>query len=73
MLSPSAQGQISASLLTVPHSLYITQKINSIPPLSLQSSTAARRDRSVSRKPDASAIAATHGKASPIGNVILPL
>lgn len=31
MLSPSTQGQISSSLLTVPHSLYITQKNKSLP------------------------------------------
>lgn len=31
MLSPSAQGQISSSPLTVPHSLYITQKNKSLP------------------------------------------
>lgn len=31
MLSPSAQGQISSSLLAVPRSLYITQKNKSLP------------------------------------------
>jgi len=72
MLSPRAQGQISASLLTVPHSLYITQKINPTPTLSLQTFHSSKKKRQKWGQ-DVSAIAATRGKAAPPGSVILQL